>query len=71
MQAAIYRRMPPGRTAELAARMSIEMRRMALDAIRGRHPEYSSEEARLALFRMLVGDDLFRRAWPRAPLLAP
>jgi hypothetical protein len=25
----------------------------------------------LALLRLLLGDDLFRSTWPRAPLLAP
>ncbi len=71
MQAAVYRRMPLGQTARLAAQMSLELRQIALDAIRRRHPEYREHEVRFALFRMFVGDELFRRAWPDAPLLSP
>ena len=71
VQAALYRRMPFGETVRMAARMSLDMRRVALEAIHRRHPEYGESEARFALFRMLVGDELFRRAWPDAPLLAP
>jgi hypothetical protein len=70
-QLAIYRRMDPGRRGELALEMSFAARELALAGIRMRHPAYSEEEARLALFRLLLGDELFRRAWPRAKLLEP
>jgi hypothetical protein len=36
-----------------------------------RHPAYDEYQARMALYRLLVGDELFRRAWPAEPLLAP
>lgn len=71
VQTALYRRMSPARRCELAAEMSVAARRIALDGIRRRHPEYTPEEARFALFRVLVGDELFRKAWPAAPVLAP
>jgi hypothetical protein len=71
VQLAIYRRMSPEQKLMLAIRMSEEVREVAADGIRTRHPEYSPEEVRFALWRMLHGDDLFRRAWPHAPLLDP
>jgi len=63
--------MPVGRGIELAARLSEDARVMALAGIRQRHPDYDDSHARYALFRLLVGDELFCRAWPDAPLVAP
>jgi hypothetical protein len=51
--------------------MSIAARQIARAGIRSRHPEYSEDELRFALFRLLLGDALFERTWPDAPLLAP
>ena len=51
--------------------MSLDARAITLAAIRHRHPEYDDATARWALFRMLVGDELFQKAWPHAPLIAP
>jgi hypothetical protein len=51
--------------------MSLDARAITLAAIRQRHPEYDDASARWALFRILVGDELFHKAWPHAPLMAP
>ena len=51
--------------------MSLSAREIALSGIRSRHPDYGDREARLALFRLILGDDLFRRAYRGAPLLDP
>jgi hypothetical protein len=51
--------------------MSLDARAIALAAIRRRHPAYDDASARWALFRLLVGDALFQKAWPHAPLVAP
>jgi hypothetical protein len=71
VQVAVYRRMSPERKIELGIRMSEEARAITLGAIRRRHPEYDDQQARYALFRLLWGDELFKRAWPLAPLLQP
>ena len=71
MQLELYRRMTPGRRVMIAYEMSMMARRITLSGIRSRHPEYTDDEAKYALFRILVGDELFRRAWPHAPVLAP
>jgi len=67
----LYRRLTPGQRLEMGLRMSEEGRLMALEAIRRRHPEYSAEEAQLALGRLWLGDELFRKVKPQAPLLDP
>ena len=54
-----------GRSIDRNGRLQVD------DVIRARHPSYDEPTARWALFRMLVGDALFRRAWPHAPLVDP
>jgi hypothetical protein len=71
VQTAIYRRMTPTQRCELAVSMSLGARSVALSGIRNRHPDYDEHRARFALFRLLLGDDLFRRAYPDAPLVEP
>ncbi|HEY5922959.1 MAG TPA: hypothetical protein VIV11_14870 [Kofleriaceae bacterium] len=71
VQAAVLRRMTPGQRVELGIQMSEDAREVVLAGIRSRHPEYDETQARYALFRLLLGDELFARAWPHAPLLAP
>jgi hypothetical protein len=71
VRTALYRGMSPARRCELAVEMSAMTRAIALESIQRRHPDYDAREARLALFRLLLGDELFRRALPHEPLLAP
>ena len=55
----------------LAMEMSEELRRVTAAGIRHRNPDYSDAEVRWALLRLTLGDDLFSRAYPDAPRLAP
>lgn len=71
VQLEVYRRMTGAQRVELGVKLSMAMRRMVLEGIRARHPEYTDEQARLVLFRVLLGDELFRKAWPGERLLAP
>ncbi len=71
VQTEAYRRMSPEARVAILARMSEEMREVALAGIRGRHPEYSEEEARQALYRLLLGDTLVRAVWADRRLVDP
>ena len=71
VQAAVYRRMTSDERTKAAAEMSAMARSITLENIQARHPEYSEHQARMALYRLLVGNELFCRAWPAEPLLAP
>ena len=71
VQAAVYRRMTSDQRTRAAAEMSAMARSITLENTGVRHPEYSEHHARMALYRLLVGDELFSRAWPGEPLLAP
>lgn len=66
-----YRRMGPEARARIALEMSEDVRRLTLEGIRARHPEYDDERARRALFRLLLGDELVRAIWPGEGLVAP
>jgi hypothetical protein len=70
-QLAAYRRLGATGRARLAARLSEDTRALTRAGIQARHADYSAEEVELALRRILLGDELFRRAWPASPLLAP
>lgn len=63
--------MSPSERVAIAGQLSEDLRAQAAISIQKRHPEYSDREVRFALFRLLLGDALFQKAWPTAPLLAP
>ena len=63
--------MSPERKGELAVQMAEDARAIVLESIRARHPEYDEAQVRFAFFRHILGDELFRQAWPDAPLMAP
>lgn len=71
VQTAIYRRMTTDQRTRAAAEMSEAARTIALENLQRRHPEYDTHQAKMALFRLLLGDELFGRAWPKEPLLDP
>jgi len=66
-----YRRLGPAGRARVAANLSGDTRELARAGIRARHPEYRDEDVESALRRLLLGDELFHRAWPALPLLSP
>lgn len=69
-QLAVWRRLGPSRRLELGVRLSDDARGICMDGIRQRHPEYTEDEVKHALFRLVLGDELYRDAWPGRPLLA-
>ncbi|MGH9111239.1 MAG: hypothetical protein ACRDZN_02915 [Acidimicrobiales bacterium] len=71
VQIEIYRNMTPARRLELAIEMTAEANAISARSIRSRHPDYSDDEVQWALLRLRFGDDLFRKAWPDARLVAP
>ena len=66
-----YRRLGPEGRVRVAAKLSADTREMARAGIRARHPEYRDEDVESALRRLLLGDEIFHRAWPKLPLLSP
>ena len=73
MKSAAYRdwlrRLGPEGRCEVGFILSELARELVRETIRRRHPEYNERELRMAWFRSLLGDDLFRRAYPGEPML--
>lgn len=68
-QDAVFRTMGAERRVATAFEMSEAAFEITRVGIRSRHPEYSDSQVRLAEFRLRLGDDLFRAAFPGQPLL--
>jgi hypothetical protein len=71
VQLEAWRRLGPEGRVELAARLSDEIRQVALTGICHRHPHYSESAAFRALLRLVLGDALVRALWPDDPLIDP
>jgi hypothetical protein len=71
VQLELLRRLSPQRRVEMTAQLSEDVRAIARAGIRTRHPEYTDEQVRHALFRLLYGEELFRRVWPGIALVSP
>jgi hypothetical protein len=63
--------MSPEQRSELALRMSDDIRRIATEGIRQRHPEYSERDLRRALVALLYGRDAAAKVWPGELVPAP
>src|SRR5258707_954431 len=59
-----YRHMSGKERTAVAFRLNELARESAIAGIRARHPDYGEEQARLALFRLILGDELTRAVWP-------
>ena len=66
-----YRRLEPAARVQIALEMSEETREVTRQGIRHRHPEYDEAEVEAALRRLILGDELYRAAWPTGIFLDP
>lgn len=66
-----YRRMGGAARVAVMFRLGESARRWAMAGIRRRHPHYDDLEVRLALARLILGDDLVQRVWPDRALMDP
>lgn len=71
LQARLHRSMAPEQRSELALRMSDDIRRIAAEGIRLRHPEYSDRDVRRALVAVLYGVQAAKLVWPDEPVPTP
>lgn len=70
-QVAVYRAMSPDQRVSMAVAMSEDVHTIAAEGVRARHPGYDDDQVRWAVFRLRLGDELFRQVWPDGPLVAP
>jgi hypothetical protein len=53
-----FRRMSPTERVNKMCKLSAKLRRMAMDAIRRRHPEYDQQEIRMKFIELTYGKEL-------------
>ncbi len=61
VQHAVYRRMPPEQRLRLMCQMADSARAVAAEGVRARHPDYTVRQVELAVIRLRLGEELFRR----------
>lgn len=62
-QIELLRSFGPEKRSQLTAEWSDELRRIAMQGIRDRHPEYTERQVVLEYARITLGDALFREAF--------
>ncbi len=71
LQHRLYRAMTAEQRSELALRMSADVRQIAAEGIKQRHPDYSERDVRRALVALLYGADVAAKVWPGLPVPSP
>lgn len=71
VQIEAYRRLGGAGRVEVMFRLTRMARGAAEAGIRRRHPDYDDARVKLALTRLIYGDELVRAAWPDQPLVDP
>jgi len=71
VQREIYRRLGGAERVAIAFRLNALVRETTMAGIRRRHPSYADAEVRAAFRRLILGDDLTRKAFPYQELVDP
>ncbi len=69
VQMQIYRRMPAEQRLLQTLEMSDGIRELCAAGVRAQYPHYTDEQVRLTVIRRMLGDELFRKAYPDKELL--
>ncbi|MBI3195168.1 MAG: hypothetical protein HYZ34_12000 [Ignavibacteriae bacterium] len=64
IQFSIYRSLGTEGRAKMALELSDNLRRLVETGVRSRHPEYDDKQVHLAVIKLMVGDELFAKAYP-------
>jgi hypothetical protein len=71
LQMRLYRSMTDAQRSELALRMSDDLRRIAAEGIKHRHPDYSEGDVRRALVALFYGAEAAAKVWPGSAVPSP
>lgn len=64
IQFSIFRNMGMEGRARMAIELSNRLRSIIESGVRQRHPDYDENMVRLAAIRIMIGEELFRQAYP-------
>jgi len=71
LQLEIFRRMGPEKRLQAGIELSQLCRKLLLEGVRMRHPEYDEREVKLAAIRLTLPEDLFLAAYPEGRDIRP
>jgi hypothetical protein len=71
VQIDIFRRMAPEQRLKSTIELSQTSRKLLAEGVRKRHPEYSEQQIKYAVFRLLLPYKLFRAAYPSVKEIQP
>jgi hypothetical protein len=71
LQIEAYRRLGGSGRMAAAFRLSAAVRRTSMAGIKMRHPEYTPDQVKQALARLVLGDTVCREVWPDRELVSP
>ena len=71
LQLEIFRRMGPEKRLQAGIALSQLCRKLLLEGVRMRHPEYNERQIELAVIRLMLPEDLFLAAYPEARDIGP
>jgi hypothetical protein len=69
VQREVWQRMTAEQRDELGAQLSENVRTVAAEGVRRRHPNYSNDQVRLAVIKLQLGETLFAEAYPDREIL--
>lgn len=71
LQIEILRKVGPEKRLKLAMELLEIEKKLLIEGIRRRHPEYKEEEIKLALIKILLGKKQFEIVYPQAKEIKP
>lgn len=71
VQLDIFRRMGPERRLQLGMELIQTSRKLVAEGVRRRHPEYTEDQIRLAIIRIVLPEELLDTAFPEAAEIRP
>jgi len=71
LQLEIFRRMGPEKRLQAGIALSQLCRKLLLEGVRMRHPEYNERQIELAVIRLILPENLFLAAYPEGRDIRP
>ncbi len=71
IQIEVLKKMSPEKRLNIAIQLSEIAKKLLMEGIRTRHPEYKKEDVKLALIRILLGDEQFEMVYPQWKGITP
>lgn len=71
IQIELLRKIPPGRKGKIILEFIELQRKLLIEGIKARHPEYSEKEILYAFKRLILGDELYEKVFPEDKNVKP